>query len=420
MSTLATVPALQPAWLEETLRRFAALSEPGAGVSRLAYTRLERQAHDLFASLLAELGIASYTDAAGNTIGELAPDAEPRHGAIGTGSHLDSVPHGGAYDGTVGVVAALAVAAAASAGPRPRHRPWRFVAFAAEEGARFGQACNGSRIVAGLTGPADLRQLTDRTGTTMAAAMTECGLAPERIDTALWEPRDWRAFVELHIEQGTVLEHRRVPIGVVDTVSGSTRLRVSLTGVAAHTGGTPMDNRRDALTAASECVLDCERLAVAAAEDNTRITVGTLTVEPGAITVIPGRVVFTVDVRETDYGRQRAAAHAVAQRCRTVAARRGVDVEVEELADTPPVSLSREVAAAARAAAASRGLQVETLASGASHDTQQISRLMPAGIVFVPSRSGLSHSPEEFSTADQIATGAAVLLETMYRLDATE
>ncbi|MDI5939076.1 MULTISPECIES: Zn-dependent hydrolase [unclassified Micromonospora] len=419
MSTLATVPALQPARLEETLRRFAALSEPGPGVSRLAYTRLERQAHDLFASLLADLGIASYTDAAGNTIGELAPDAEPRPGAIGTGSHLDSVPHGGAYDGTVGVVAALAVAAAASAGPRPRHRPWRFVAFAAEEGARFGQACNGSRIVAGLTGAADLRQLTDRTGTTMAAAMTECGLAPERVETARWDPRDWRAFVELHVEQGTVLEHRRVPVGVVDTVSGSTRLRVCLTGVASHTGGTPMDNRRDALAAAAECVLDCERLAVAATDVNTRITVGALTVEPGAITIIPGRVVFTVDVRETDYGRQRAAAHAVGQRCRTVAARRGVDVEVEELADTPPVSLSREVAAVAHAAATALGLPAEVLASGASHDTQQISRLMPAGIVFVPSRGGLSHSPGEFSTADQVAAGAAVLLETMYRLDAT-
>ncbi|MBB5826329.1 Zn-dependent hydrolase [Micromonospora carbonacea] len=418
MSTLATVPALQPARLEETLRRFAALSEPGAGVSRLAYTRLERQAHDLFAALLADLGIASYTDAAGNTIGELAPDAEPRPGAIGTGSHLDSVPHGGAYDGTAGVVAALAVAAAARAG-RPRHRPWRFVAFAAEEGARFGQACNGSRIVAGLTDAADLHRLTDRTGTTMAAAMTECGLAPQRAATARWEPRDWRAFVELHIEQGTVLERRRVPIGVVDTVSGSTRLRVCLTGVAAHTGGTPMDDRRDALAAAAECVLDCERLALAAADVNTRITVGTLTVEPGAITVIPGRVMFTVDVRETDYDRQRAAAHAVGQRCRAVAARRGVDVELEELADTPPVTLSREVTAAARAAATALGLPAEVLASGASHDTQQISRLMPAGIVFVPSRGGLSHSPEEFSAADQVAAGAAVLLETMYRLDAT-
>ncbi|GAA2339644.1 Zn-dependent hydrolase [Dactylosporangium salmoneum] len=418
MPTHATFRTLQATWLENALRQYAALSEPGPGVSRLAYTRLERQAHELFAAQLADLGIPSHTDAAGNTIGELPPNAGPRPGAIGTGSHLDSVPHGGAYDGVVGVVGALAVAAAAGAHDRPRHHPWRFVAFAAEEGARFGQACNGSRMVAGLTGAPDLRQLTDSTGTTMAAAMAECGLAPHDVEAARWDPRDWSAFVELHIEQGTVLQDRGVPIGLVDTVSGSTRLRVSLTGVASHTGGTPMDGRHDALATAAECVLGCERLALAAAEVNTRITVGSLTVEPGAITIIPGRVVFTVDVRETDHGRQRTATDAVSRHCRAVAARRGVDIEIEELADTPPVGLSSEVRSAAGDAAATLGLATAVIPSGASHDTQQVSRLTAAGIVFVPSRGGLSHSPDEFSTAEQIADGTAVLLETMYRLDA--
>ncbi|MFG1951104.1 Zn-dependent hydrolase [Micromonospora sp. NPDC048830] len=417
MSTPVTSRIVGATWFENTLRQYAALSEPGAGVSRLAYTRLERQAHELFAAQLADLGIAAHTDAAGNTIGELPPNTAPRRGAIGTGSHLDSVPHGGAYDGVVGVVGALAVATAATASTRPRRHPWRFVAFAAEEGARFGQACNGSRMVAGLTGEADLHRLRDGTGTTMAAAMSSCGLDPRRVGTARWTPSDWCALVELHVEQGTVLQDRGVPIGVVDTVSGSTRLRVSMTGVASHSGGTPMDGRRDALAAASECVLTCEQLAVEGAETNTRITVGALSVEPGAVTIIPGRVVFTVDVRETDHRRQRAAADAVRRQCRAIARRRGVDVDVEELADTAPVDLSEEVRSVALEAAAALGLAADVIPSGASHDTQQISRLMPAGIVFVPSRGGLSHSPDEFTDAGQIAAGAAVLLETMYRLD---
>ncbi|WNI18795.1 Zn-dependent hydrolase [Actinacidiphila sp. ITFR-21] len=416
--------------IDAHLAAFAELSEPGPGCTRLAYSPLERAAHAVFAAHMAALGLRVRTDHAGNTLAELPGagagkdrgdggdgDGGGDSRAIGTGSHLDTVPSGGGFDGIVGVVAAMEVAEVMVRQGVPHRRPWRFVAFAAEEGARFGQACNGSRMAAGLTGAADLAGFTDAGGTTMAAAMAAAGLRPDLVDASRWRPEEWSAFVELHIEQGEVLHSSGVGLGVVDVISGSTRLRVRAEGRATHSGGTPMHLRRDALVTAAECVLLGDRLARDPAHDGVRVTVGRLTVEPGSITTVPGAAEFYVDIRDTDPVRQRAAARALAADFAGAADARGVRLATETIADTAPVVLPDRVSAHARAACADLGLPHRVLPSGASHDAQQIGRIIPTALLFVPSHGGLSHVPEEFTLTPQIVAGTRALLATLRRLD---
>jgi allantoate deiminase len=417
--TISTSPdttlRIDPAEIERTIAAFAQISEAGDGVTRLGYTDLERQAHAVFADEMSQLGLEVTVDAAGNTIAELAGvEARP---AVGTGSHLDSVPQGGRFDGIAGVCAAMAVARAlVSERRRPQH-PWRFVAFATEEGARFGQACNGSRAVAGLTEPDDLHRLVDGHGVSMFDAMRSVGLAPDQLSAARWAPDQWHAFVELHIEQGTVLEAADAAIGIVDVISGSSRLEVHLGGVASHTGGTPMHQRHDALAAAAECILRCEQIATDLTHHGTRVTVGRLNVQPNSITTIPGAIVFSVDVRDFDSARQRATARLLNDEFALLCATRGVEYDCDVIGDTSPVMLPLDVIDAITDATTARGLSYRVLPSGASHDAQQISRITPTGMIFVPSIDGLSHVPAERTEYADIARGAEVLLDTMLLLD---
>jgi allantoate deiminase/N-carbamoyl-L-amino-acid hydrolase len=412
--------------IQRHIDAFAALTETdveGDGVTRLAYTPLERRAHALFRDHMAGLGLQVRTDAAGNTMAESdGTSAASAHGttsvaALGTGSHLDSVPSGGRFDGIAGVVASMEIAEIVSTTGLRHRRPWRFVAFAAEEGARFGQACNGSRMVAGLTSAIDAEQLFDASGISMGDAMRSVGLHPERIGADRWAPEDWSAFIELHIEQGVVLEDRQVNVGVVDAISGSTRLAIRVDGRASHTGGTPMHLRRDALVTASRCVLACDELARDPAHHGTRVTVGRLTVHPGSITTIPGRVDFTVDVRDIDSDRQRRTAEALIARFRSIADTARTEVSFELMGDTSPVVLPHWLVAEIGVAAADLGEMHQVLPSGASHDSQQIAHLLATGMIFVPSRDGLSHVPEEHTTAEQLAGGTRTLLRALRRLD---
>ena len=355
------------------IERFAGLTEPdsGPGVTRLAYTPLERRAHRVFGERMEELGLTVHTDAAGNTVAE-RPGTEPGLPALGTGSHLDSVPHAGSFDGIVGVVGALEVARTLVEARTEHRHPMRFVVFAAEEGARFGQACLGSRLAAGLTAVEDLRRLSDTDGVTAADAMTASGLEPDDVGTARWHPEQWAGFVELHIEQGSVLESLQLPIGVVDLISGSTRVRIDLHGRAAHTGGTPMHLRADALAAAAEIVLRGEELARDECHRGTRITVGRLDVAPGSMTTIPGEAGLHIDIRDVDSDRQRATAEELIADARRIAADRGIGIDVALLADASPVVLPRTIRDAIVEVCRDHRLDYRVMPSGASHDAQMI------------------------------------------------
>ncbi|MGI5204768.1 Zn-dependent hydrolase [Spirillospora sp. CA-108201] len=410
---------VDPERLAGLIEAFAALSEKGPGVTRPGYTLLERQAHEIFAGHMRSLGMRVWTDPAGNTYAERAGGSGDEMGAIGTGSHLDTVPGAGCFDGIAGVAAAMEVARILAERDVAHTRPIRFVAFATEEGARFGQACIGSRIVAGLTGVRDLDMLRDRSGITLGQAMEQAGLDPARVEDAHWDPAEWSAFIELHIEQGNVLESLGMPVGVVDTISGSTRLQLTLTGRASHTGGTPMWRRADALAAAAECILLAERLANDPRHHGTRATVGRLTVTPGSITTIPGEVTMAVDIRDIDSDRQRETAAEFVTRSRELCERRGIGLRAEELADASPVVLPVWIADAIGAACTGLGVGHTVLTSGASHDSQAINTIVPTGMIFVPSRDGLSHTPDEWTDPADLATGTRVLLAALLGLDRT-
>lgn len=405
--------------IQSLIKEFAALSEPqsGRGVTRQGYSPLERRAHDVFARRMAELGLSVWTDESGNTIAELQ-GGEPGLPSIGTGSHLDSVPQGGSFDGIAGVVAAMEVAHSVVVNELTHHHPLRFVVFAAEEGARFGQGCTGSRIVAGLTGSDDLDLLFDAHGVTVADAMRLIGIDPAHVGKAQWRSEDWLAFIELHIEQGSVLTEVNLPIGIVDSISGSTRLKITTHGRASHTGGTPMHLRADALAAAAQIVLSAETLANDDRHRGTRITVGRLDVHPASITTIPGACELYVDIRDVDSDRQRSTATELISDAYAIGGVRGVEVHSEILADASPVVLPVFVRDSIVAAAASLGISYRVMPSGASHDTQMINHVVPSGMIFVPSQNhGISHAPEELTTLEDLVLGAELLRASLLTLD---
>jgi len=405
-----------PRRIADALEELAALSEPGPGVTRLAYTRLERRAHELFARWMREAGCTVATDPAGNTIATRA-GRRPHAPALGTGSHLDSVYQAGRFDGIAGVVAAVETARVLAERGTETEHPLRFVAFAGEEGARFGQACLGSKLAAGLSSLSELRARTDRDGISVADAMSELGFDPAEAAATPWRPEEWAAFLELHVEQGSVLERGQIAVGAVDLISGSTRLELTLHGRASHTGGTPMRGRSDALTAAAEAVLVAEEVALDVRHHGTRATVGRLDVAPGSITTIPGTVTLSVDVRDVDADRQRETAAEIVRRVRAACDRRRVGLDVRLLADTSPVVLPVWVRQFITGAARQAGVGYRAMTSGASHDAQMINRVTPAGMVFVPSREGLSHVPEEWTSPVDIAVGTRVLTDALLRLD---
>ncbi|GAA4493674.1 Zn-dependent hydrolase [Actinoallomurus oryzae] len=409
------LPASAPR-IADALEELAGLSEGGPGVTRLAYSPLERQAHELFASWMRAAGCTVTVDPAGNTIAT-RPGRRADAPALGTGSHLDSVYNGGRFDGITGVVAAVEVARLLAEAKIETEHPLKFVAFAGEEGARFGQACLGSKLAAGLSSVAELNSRRDRDGVSVADAMSALGFDPARAVANPWRPQDWAAFLELHVEQGSVLERGQISVGAVDLISGSTRLELTLDGQASHTGGTPMRGRSDALAAASEAVLIAEELALDTRHRGTRATVGRLEVYPGSITTIPGRVTLSVDVRDIDADRQRLTAAEIVRRVQAVCDRRRVRLDVRLLADTSPVVLPVWVRRFITTAASELDVSYRVMTSGASHDAQMINRITPAGMVFVPSRAGLSHVPEEWTAPDEIATGVQVLAAGLLRLD---
>lgn len=413
---MSTVRPADPDRLWSTLQTMAALSEPGPGVTRLAYTPLEREAHARFAEWMAAAGCEIAVDPAGNTIATRPGRAAGP--ATGTGSHLDSVYNGGRFDGIAGTMAAVEVARLLHEAGVETALPLRFVAFAGEEGARFGQACCGSKLAAGLSSRDELDARRDRDGVSLAEAMAAVGLDPDAAARTAWAAGEWSAFVELHVEQGSVLERAKLDVGVVDLISGSTRIELTVTGQASHTGGTPMPGRSDALAAAAEAVLLAEQVALDPRHRGTRATVGRLSVLPGSITTIPGQATFSLDVRDVDADRQRQSAAEIVTRMRAACLRRGTRLDARLLADTSAVVLPDWVRTEVTAAATDRGLRYRVLTSGASHDAQMVNRLVPTAMIFVPSRHGLSHVPEEWTEPAQLAAGADLLLAALLRLDA--
>ncbi len=384
----------------------------GGGVTRLSFTEEERAAKDLVVSYMREAGLEVREDVAGNLIGR-REGSEPEMPVVLAGSHVDSVPNGGDFDGPLGVLAAVEALQVMEERDLNTQRPIEVVAFTDEEGARFGFGMIGSRATAGTLTPEDLDR-EDENGVSIAQAMRDRSLDPERIGEAARPAGSIYAYVELHIEQGKILENEALPVGVVTGIAGPVWLRLILEGEAGHAGTTPMGLRRDALSAAAAIIGTIEREA--ARTGTTVGTVGQLELKPGGINIIPGHVSFSLDLRDIDQDVRDEVEARISDKARRICEERGIVLETQTLQRLPPVLCSDLVREAAKEACDALAFEPFELASGAGHDGMHLADLCSMGMVFVRSKDGLSHNPEEYSSREDCAAGAEVLYHTLLKL----
>jgi hydantoinase/carbamoylase family amidase len=363
-----------------------------------------------------DAGLEVRLDAVGNLFGRWT-GAEPDAPLVLTGSHVDTTLNAGRYDGVLGVLGAIeAVHRLRAAATVPR-RSIELVAWAGEE-PRFGTGCVGSRAAAGRLERADLDRLRDRDGTTMATALREAGFDPDDLHAAAIDPATVHALVELHIEQGIVLESGGEPIGVVTAIAAPHDFRLTFRGAATHAGATPMHLRRDALAGAAEAMTALERIVRASASGTTVGTVGVIRARPGAINVVPGEAELDVDVRDSDLAARTQVVDEVLAAGREIAARRGLELEVTPIVEDTPVACGPSVVAAAEDAVRELGLPYRRMISGAYHDAMVMGTRVPTGMIFVPSAGGVSHHPDEHTDAADLERGVQVLAGTLARLAA--
>ncbi len=385
----------------EALGRIGAT--PGGGLTRLALSDEDRRGRDLLVQWMREAGLAVTVDRMGNIVG-LRPGTEALPPVL-VGSHADSVPTGGQYDGQLGVLCALEVIRAMNdAGVRTRH-PVGMVIFTNEEGARFQPAMLGSGVLAGKIPLEEAYQARDRDGVRLVDALERIGyLGPEPC-----APRPLRAYLELHIEQGPVLEEEGFPVGVVEGIVAISWSRLTLRGVQDHAGPTPMRVRHDALVAAAEVVRGVREIPRHLGGDMVA-TVGRLDVSPNITNAIPGRVSLSIDIRDPEEARITRALGIVDRLVRDAARREGVAYELEHYWQVPRTPFHPDVVEAVERAARQLGCRSRRILSGAGHDAQYMAAICPTGMVFVPSRGGRSHCEEEFTALADIEHGANTLL----------
>lgn len=384
----------------------ARLSELDHGLTRVFLSSEHRAANALVMGWMRDAGMIARIDAIGNVVGryEGAQDALP---CLMMGSHLDTVRDAGKYDGMLGVVAAIECVA--SLNSRSKRLPFAIevVGFADEEGVRFSATLLGSRAVAGTFDTTTLDRL-DKNGITLRAALEAFGLDPDTIARAARKREDILAYVELHIEQGPLLESEGLPVGIVTAISGATRYAVEVEGTAGHAGTVPMTLRADALTAAAECVLAVERRC---SRDRELVgTVGRLEALPGAVNVIPGRVSFSVDVRAPEDEKRTAAAADIISEMKAIFTRRGVTARIEKTHDGATTECASWLMEQIGAAVDAEGASVRRLPSGAGHDGMAMVSIADIGMLFVRCAKGISHNPAEAVTLEDVAMGARVLL----------
>jgi allantoate deiminase len=376
--------------------------EPGA-ITRPFASEAMRCAHELVGDWMREAGMAVRRDNVGNLRGRFEGAGET---TLLLGSHLDSVRDAGKYDGPLGV--AVAIAAVQRLHDAGRRLPFAIevLAFADEEGLRFGSTYLGSRAVAGTFDLADLER-TDAEGVTMRDAIRASGGDPERIDDDRWSGGRLLGYCEVHIEQGPMLESRDLPVGVVSAIAGQERHRVTFTGQAAHAGTTPMDRRRDALVAASVFVEAVE--GYAGSQEGLVATVGQLDVKPGAANVVPGEATLSLDVRHPDDALRLMASRRLLDVAAEIAKHRGIGLKTNQISEDATVPCSRRLVSSLSQAVRDLGHPVVELASGAGHDAVAMSALTEVGMLFVRCKGGISHNPAESVTADDVAVAIDVL-----------
>lgn len=396
----------------DRLDRLAEISESTHHLTRRCYTPEHRRAANLIASWMREAGMKVREDAVGNVIGRFE-GRDPDAPILMLGSHHDSVIMGGKYDGPLGVLSAIDVVRSLNARELRTENPIEVVAFADEEGVRYQSTLLGSRAMAG-TFDYGLLSRPDKDGITLAKAMADYGLDTDLIPTAARRKGEIKCYLEVHIEQGPVLEAEDLAVSAVTAISGADRMTVTVEGNAGHAGTVPMSAREDALAAAAECVLAVEDIA--RHHPNAVGTVGQLSVVPGATNVIPGLVVFSVDIRAPVDADLTHAMDELSKRMREIATRRDVSITPEHTYRMDSVTSAPWTVETIETAMSELGHKARSLPSGAGHDAGAMADVTEVGMIFVRCEGGISHHPDENITYADAIAGAALLLRTVEKI----
>src|SRR5437667_1343403 len=396
----------------ETLATFSDAEPPA--VTRIVFTPTDLKARAWVITLWGEAKLAVRQDAIGNVFARWT-GADAAAPAVGTGSHIDAIPNAGKYDGGVGVLGGLeAIRALQRSGFRPKHSI-ELLVFATEEPTRFGIGCLGSRLLSGTLSAKDAAKLKDRDGESVDEVRRKAGFNGNLQDVKL--PKSYyKAFVELHIEQGPLLERARTSLGIVKSIAAPASFRVSIEGAGGHAGGVLMPDRKDALCAAAELILATEKAAHASGALDTVATVGVCDVFPGAVNSIPSRVGITLDIRDTDSARRDRAMQTIERTSGEIAAKRQVSIQWELVNAAAPADCDPEVRAALADSCLQHGFTFLEMVSRAYHDSLFVWRIAPTGMLFIPCRNGYSHRPDEYAAPEDIARGALVLAESLASL----
>ncbi|MSP39143.1 MAG: Zn-dependent hydrolase [Deltaproteobacteria bacterium] len=388
------------------------------GVTRLVFSIKELRSRQVLIHLMRQAGLTIHIDAIGNIFGRLE-GSDAKAPAVLAGSHLDTVIHGGKYDGPVGVIGALEAIRTISENKITIRSPLEVVCFVGEESSRFGFSTLGSSLVAGEVSAKDLANAVDAQGTKLADVLASLGIAAKQLRRLTRDPKTLKAYFELHIEQGPILEAIGKRIGLVTSIAAPSRFRITFTGQADHSGTTPMEMRKDALVAAALLIEFIEKTCrnfSSMAKGRVVGTVGALKIEPGVINAVPGKAELLVDIRSITAQSKARVARTVKQEAQRIARDRNIGVQVLTIREEDPVPLDKRLLRVTKEICGQKKLVYEIMPSGAGHDAMQMAKITPAAMIFIPSQRGISHNPLEWTDPDDIGLGTQLLMESMIRV----
>ena len=405
---------IQKERLAKDFEAMARLTDVGDGINRLAFTDADWAGRQYIVDRMIDAGLTVEADGFGNVIGYKA-GKNPDLPVVMVGSHTDSVPNGGNYDGVVGVLSAIEAVRSMIEDNVEHDHTIAVVDFMCEESSRFGAATLGSKAMRGELTLDDLHRLVDKKGISIYEALQSRNLNPDGIETMEYT-RPVKAFIEIHIEQGKVLEHEQKKIGIVTGIAAPERFYVTIRGNADHSGATPMKLRHDALCGASKIILGIEEIASMQEEPPVVGTVGVVEVIPGAMNVIPGAVKLGVDIRSISKVARNAVVTLIKEFINVVCEKRGLSYTIEPIAQDHPVAMHPAMIREIERAVKEAGVEYMTMPSGAGHDAMHWADVVPTGMIFIPCREGISHNPAEFADMADIITGAKVLDTVLRKL----
>lgn len=399
----------------DLLRKINGDVPDGQGVNRLAYTDEDEQGRKILLEAMNNSGLATTIDEVGN-IWAIREGSDPASLPVVIGSHVDTVPDGGKYDGTLGVAAALGVVRDISESCSDHRHSIIVAVFSGEESSRFGVSNIGSKAITGFMTLSSFFDYSDSEGVGLFKAMRDFGLSPEFCNRSRLMPAGMKAFLELHIEQGPVLDSSDIDVGVVEAIAAPTRFTLNIKGEAAHSGACPMELRKDALATAAEVILAVEKAGKEESQNGTVATVGVCHVHPDAMNVVPGKVELKVDIRGIRYDSIARTVEKLERTIKSICADRGVEEDIKYLSKGAPVVLDGTLRRLIGNVCDDLAISWKDMPSGAGHDAMYMASAVPTAMIFVPCRDGVSHSNREAIDVGRVRPGYTALLETVKRL----